>query len=60
MTEDNCKCFLSVDLKMVPNGNAVGDIGTMVVDKVNRHTSKLCSVHDSDGTVPKALGTESQ
>ena len=49
--EDNCKCFLSVDLKMIPNGNKVGDIGTMVVDKVNRHKNSMCSVHR--GTVQK-------
>ena len=57
--EKDCKCFLSVELKMVPNGNKVGDIGTMVVDKVNRHKSRLCSVH-SAGTVLTAdsVGTE--
>lgn len=54
--EDNCKCFLSVDLKMIPNGNAVGDIGTMVVDKVNRHKNSMCSVHS--GTVPEAIKTD--
>ena len=50
--EDNCKCFLSVDMKTVPNGNKVGDIGVNVVDKVNRHVNRMCPVHNSsDSTV---------
>jgi hypothetical protein len=43
--KDDCKCFLSVDLKTVPNGNKVGDIGTMVVEKVNRHVNRMCPIH---------------
>ena len=49
--EQDCKCFLSVDLKMIPTGNKVGDIGRMVVDKVNRHKNRMCPVHSS--TVPE-------
>ncbi len=43
--EQDCKCFLSVDMKTVPNGNKVGDIGVNVVEKVNRHVNRMCPVH---------------
>ena len=62
MNKEDCKCFLSVDLKMVPNGNKVGDIGTMVVEKVNRHNNSMCKVHNSSGTVPTeaAVSTDNE
>jgi len=56
MDKDDCKCFLSVDLKMIPSGNKVGDIGVNVVEKVNRHVNRMCPVHHSSGTVPAGEG----
>ncbi len=50
----DCKCFLSVDMKMIPTGNKVGDIGVNVVEKVNRHVNRMCPVHSF--TVPTAEG----
>jgi len=44
--ERDCKCFLSVDLKTVPSGNKVGDIGVNIVEKVNKHVNRMCPVHD--------------
>ena len=46
MIEENCKCFLSVEMKTVPNGNKVGDIGVNIVEKVNKHVNRMCPVHD--------------
>lgn len=44
MSED-CKCFLSCELKMVLNGNRVGMIGEFVVSKRIKHYNRMCQVH---------------
>jgi hypothetical protein len=45
--ERDCKCFLSIDMKTVPNGNKVGDIGVNIVERINRHVNGMCPVHSS-------------
>lgn len=40
-----CKCFLSCELEMVPNGNAVGCIGVYRVKEFKRHYNRMCEMH---------------
>ena len=40
----NCKCKLSVELEMIPNGNIVNNIGTIIPSYITRHATLLCPI----------------
>lgn len=42
----SCKCFLSVELVMIPNGNGVGCVGTYKVSSTTRHATKICPIKE--------------
>jgi len=50
MIPENCKCQLSVEHKLVPNGNIVNDIGRFEVDHYTRHATLICPIDNHKTT----------
>lgn len=44
MNQEDCKCQLSVEIKMVPNGELTGVIGKFKPLYYIRHKTKMCRV----------------